>query len=190
MNGLCGHRRDALGLGVGLDVEASEEGSQLSSRIGVKCECEIGSNLLRFYLVGTLEYSRSESLHVARQNGVLQNNTQGPISHRLEYMLTMLISLPGLIMGAFGLARSTSHQFRDAGRIDGFGGSPGSAMAAAWRRPASRRPSRRVCGDGGFLEFTTSPWGQETRFCMSLLSALVLVGFRMNFCRLRVRGEG
>ena len=65
MDGLRGHRRDALGLGVGLDVEASEEGSQLSSRIGVKCECEIGSNLLRFYLVGTLEYSRSESLHVA-----------------------------------------------------------------------------------------------------------------------------
>ena len=93
---------------------------------------------------------------------------RGPISHRLEYMLNMLISLTGLIMGAFGLARSTSHQFRDAGRIDGFGGSPGSAMAAAWRRPASRRPSRRVCGDGGFLEFTTSPWGQETRFCPSL----------------------
>ena len=30
---------------------------------------------------------------------------RGPISHRLEYMLNMLISLPGLIMGAFGLGQ-------------------------------------------------------------------------------------
>ena len=43
---------------------------------------------------------------------------------------------------------------------------------------------------GGFLDIPTSLWARKLGFVRACLSALVLVGFRMNFRRLRVRGEG